>query len=45
MQFEKVPLEGSHVRLVPLTEIHSTELIDAISDGELWKLFVTLVLK
>ncbi len=43
MQFEKVSLEGSHVRLVPLTEIHSTELIDAISDGELWKLFVTLV--
>lgn len=43
MQLESVSLEGNYVRLVPLSEIHRTELIEAISDGELWKLFVTLV--
>ncbi|OUS40786.1 GNAT family N-acetyltransferase [Oleispira antarctica] len=43
MQFESISLEGNYVRLVPLSEIHRTELIEAISDGELWKLFVTLV--
>jgi len=43
MKFEKVTLEGHHVRLEPLSEIHRDGLIDAISDGELWKLFVTLV--
>jgi len=43
MKFEKVTLEGDHVRLEPLSESHRDQLIDAISDGELWKLFVTLV--
>jgi len=43
MQFESLSLEGNYVRLVPLSKIHRTELIEAISDGELWKLFVTLV--
>lgn len=43
MPFENVTLEGASVRLEPLSEIHRTELIEAISDGQLWKLFVTLV--
>jgi len=43
MSFEKVTLEGSHVRLEPLSEHHRSELIEAIADGELWNLFVTLV--
>ena len=43
MEFEKVTLEGNHVRLEPLSTIHRDGLIAAISDGELWKLFVTLV--
>lgn len=43
MKFDKVTLEGSYVRLEPLSETHSEGLRQAISDGELWKLFVTLV--
>ena len=43
MSFDKVTLEGSHVRLEPLSEHHRSELIEAIADGELWNLFVTLV--
>lgn len=43
MEFEKVTLEGNFVRLEPLSEVHRGELIEAISDGQLWKLFVTLV--
>ncbi|ROS05593.1 RimJ/RimL family protein N-acetyltransferase [Sinobacterium caligoides] len=43
MVFEKVTLEGNHVRLEPLSKVHRGELIEAISDGELWNLFVTLV--
>lgn len=43
MRFEKVVLEGSHVRLEPLEDSHRQGLCRAISDGELWKLFVTLV--
>ncbi len=43
MGFEQVTLESSHVRLEPLSEAHRGELIEAISDGELWNLFVTLV--
>ena len=43
MPFEKVILEGEHVRLEPISESHRDELIEAITDGELWNLFVTLV--
>jgi RimJ/RimL family protein N-acetyltransferase len=43
MGFERVTLEGDHVRLEPLSENHRDELSEAISDGELWNLFVTLV--
>jgi N-acetyltransferase len=43
MQFEAKVLEGSLVRLEPLSAHHKAGLATAIADGELWKLFVTLV--
>lgn len=43
MVFEPVVLKGKHVRLEPLSENHKGGLCRAISDGELWNLFVTLV--
>jgi len=43
MELDKVTLEGQYVRLEPLSLKHREELISAISDGELWNLFVTLV--
>ena len=43
MSLEPVVLEGDHVRLEPLDERHKDGLCRAISDGELWKIFVTIV--
>lgn len=43
MSIEPVVLEGQHVRLEPLDTSHKEGLCQAISDGELWKIFVTLV--
>ena len=43
MSFESVVLEGTHVRLEPLDERHKDGLCRAISDGDLWKIFVTIV--
>lgn len=43
MPFEPVTLEGRFVRMEPLCEAHRTGLCEAIRDGELWKLEVTLV--
>lgn len=43
MRIEPVVLEGKFVRLEPLNESHRDGLSKAISDGELWKIFVTLV--
>lgn len=43
MRFESVVLEGTYVRLEPLSPAHKQGLCEAISDGELWNLFVTLV--
>ncbi len=43
MKLDKVTLTGRHVRLEPLSENHLAGLCDAISDGELWKLFFTNV--
>jgi len=43
MKIEPITLEGKYVRLEPLSIIHRDGLCDAISDGELWKLHVTLV--
>ena len=41
--FNKVTLLGKKVRLEPLSTSHIEGLVHAISDGELWKLFVTIV--
>ncbi len=43
MTFSRVTLEGTYVRLEPLADHHRAGLIEAVSDGELWKLFVTMV--
>jgi len=43
MTFEPVVLEGKHVRLEPLGEQHKEGVCRAISDGELWNIFVTIV--
>ncbi|MFT5594793.1 MAG: RimJ/RimL family protein N-acetyltransferase [Oceanicoccus sp.] len=45
MQFEKITLEGMHVRLESLSAKHRDGLIKSICDGELWNLFVTMVPK
>lgn len=38
-----VVLKGAHVLLEPLSPNHLDELIDAVSDGELWKLWFTTI--
>ncbi|VAW67887.1 hypothetical protein MNBD_GAMMA10-163 [hydrothermal vent metagenome] len=43
MKFNSTIIEGKYVRLEPLSESHKSGLCKAISDGELWKLNVTLV--
>ena len=43
MRIESVILEGKFVRLEPLSIAHKDGLCEAITDGELWKLHVTLV--
>ena len=43
MKLEPITLEGKYVRLEPLGMQHQEGLCNAIRDGELWKLFVTLV--
>ena len=43
MPLTKLTLEGQYVRLEPITEAHREGLRAAIADGELWRLFVTLV--
>jgi len=43
MKFTPTILDGKFVRLEPLAAHHTQGLCDAIRDGELWKLFVTLV--
>ncbi|HEX8883859.1 MAG TPA: GNAT family protein [Noviherbaspirillum sp.] len=40
---EPVTLSGRHVRLEPLAMIHHDALVEAASDGELWKLWYTSV--
>ena len=41
--FEKKTLEGKSISLEPLSTKHKEELQEAILDGELWKLFTTIV--
>ena len=43
MKFEQIVLEGKYVRLEPLTASHKEGLCAAISDGQLWNLFTTIV--
>ena len=43
MRLEPITLEGNFVRLEPLSTEHTDGLCEAIYDGELWKLYVTLV--
>jgi RimJ/RimL family protein N-acetyltransferase len=43
MKYKKKVLEGKYIRLEPLNSTHKEGLIETILDGELWKLFVTIV--
>lgn len=43
MDIQKVVLESSRVRLEPLDQRHAAGLTQAIEDGELWKIPVTVV--
>jgi RimJ/RimL family protein N-acetyltransferase len=43
MGLEKITLEGKYVRLEPMAPGHHDGLCEAVSDGELWNLEVTLV--
>ncbi len=40
---EPITLKGAHVSLVPLSQSHHDGLIEAVRDGELWKLWYTTI--
>ncbi|MCG3189830.1 MAG: hypothetical protein LKCHEGNO_02338 [Burkholderiaceae bacterium] len=40
---EPVTLQGEHVRVEPLSPAHEPGLIEAVKDGELWRLWYTAV--
>src|SRR4030088_2203820 len=42
---EPVSLRGPHARLEPLSQDHHDGLVEAVKDGELWKLWYTFVPK
>jgi RimJ/RimL family protein N-acetyltransferase len=42
---EPVTLQGAHARLEPLSQHHHDALVEAVQDGELWKLWYTFVPK
>jgi RimJ/RimL family protein N-acetyltransferase len=42
---EPITLQGPHARLEPLSQDHHDGLVEAVKDGELWKLWYTLVPK
>ena len=42
---EPVTLRGEHVRVEPLSPTHESGLIEAVKDGELWRLWYTSVPK
>ena len=42
---DPVTLRGEHARLEPLSHDHLSGLVDAVKDGELWKLWYTFVPK
>jgi len=43
MHIEPLTLTGQHVRLEPLAQSHLTGLQEAVRDGELWKLWYTMI--
>jgi RimJ/RimL family protein N-acetyltransferase len=40
---EPVTLRGAHARLEPLSQNHCEGLVEAVKDGELWKLWYTFI--
>jgi RimJ/RimL family protein N-acetyltransferase len=40
---EPITLSGPHARLEPLTHAHHDDLVEAVKDGELWRLWYTSV--
>ena len=38
-----VTLEGRHARLLPLSQEHHDDLVNAVRDGELWRLWYTAI--
>jgi RimJ/RimL family protein N-acetyltransferase len=40
---EPVTLQGPHARLEPLSQDHHDGLVEAVQDGELWKLWYTFI--
>ncbi len=40
---EPTTLGAAHVALVPLTQDHHDDLVDAVRDGALWKLWYTII--
>ncbi len=40
---EPITLRGAHARLEPLSPDHADGLVDAVKDGELWKLWYTFI--
>jgi RimJ/RimL family protein N-acetyltransferase len=41
--FDSVTLKGQHVRLEPLAQEHCADLAESVQDGELWRLWTTMV--
>ncbi|OYV48120.1 MAG: N-acetyltransferase, partial [Acidocella sp. 20-58-15] len=42
-EFRAVPLQGGHVQLLPLAASHHDGLVEAVRDGELWRLWYTAI--
>jgi N-acetyltransferase len=40
---EPITLSGAHVALVPLSDSHHDDLVEAVRDGELWNLWYTII--
>jgi N-acetyltransferase len=40
---QPILLQGSRASLIPLTQSHANDLVEAVSDGELWKLWYTSI--
>jgi RimJ/RimL family protein N-acetyltransferase len=42
---EPITLRGEHARLEPLSQAHHDGLVEAVKDGELWKLWYTFIVR